>query len=314
VIALALFLTTAAPVAPASTLHIELTWEAPASCPMSDDIERDVRRILGEGVVPSKLGAIVARASLSETPDGGFSLVLRTQAANQQRERAVRVDGCEPARELVAFLLAMLIDPNVRPHGSEASSGSEPPPSPAAPLPHEGSTRHESQLGPRLATSFSGAAEVGTLPYASLGAELRIGLHSPGWALEARGAAFWPRDAESRTEPGAGGKFWLREAGVLACGKSATRPSFVACVGPSLLVMQGRAFGVTDADQASAVWVAASAEAATLFPFSSVLAVRAMVGADASVRRPTFAIRGVGSIHRPSFIAARGALGLQVRF
>jgi hypothetical protein len=313
VIALTLLLTTAAPAAPISTFHIDLTWEAPASCPKSDDIERDVRRILGDAVMPSKLGAIAARASLNETPDGGFALVLRTKAANQQRERAVRVDGCEPARELVAFLLAMLIDPNARPRGSEASPGSEPP-SPAAPPRHEGSTRHGSKVAPRLVTSFLGTAEVGTLPYASLGAELRIGLHLPSWALEARGAAFWPRDAESQTEPGAGGRFWLREAGVLACGMSATKPSFVACVGPSLLAMQGRAFGVSDVEQASALWVAASVEGAALFPFSSVFALRAMVGADVSVRQPTFAIRGVGPIHRPSFIAARGALGLEVRF
>lgn len=311
-IALALLLTTGAMAAPASTFHIDLTWEAPASCPKSDDIERDVRRILGDAVMPSKLGAIVARASLSETPDGGFALVLRTKAANQQRERVVRVDGCEPARELVAFLLAMLIDPNARPRGSEAPQGSAPPP--VAPAPHERSTRHESKLVPQLVTSFSGTAEVGALPYASVGAELRIGLRLPRWALEARGAAFWPRDAKSLTEPGAGGRFWLQEAGVVACGMTATKPSFVACVGPSLFAMQGRAFGVSDVEQASALWLAASAEGAALFPFSAALALRAVIGADVSVRRPTFAIRGVGSIHRPSLIAARGALGLEVRF
>ena len=106
----------------------------------------------------------------------------------------------------------------------------------------------------------------------------------------------------------------MREAGVVACAMTATKPSFVACVGPSLFAMQGRAFGVSDVEQASAVWLAASAEGAALFPFSSVFALRAVIGADVSVRRPTFAIRGVGSIHRPSLIAARGVLGLEVRF
>jgi hypothetical protein len=313
VIALALLLTTAAATAPASTLHIDLTWEAPASCPVSDDIERDVRRILGETSMPSNLRSIAARASLSENPDGSFELVLRTSAASQERERSVRVDGCEPARELVAFLLAMLIDPNARPRGSDASK-SPVRPAAAAPPSDEEPRPHESKVAPRLVASFLGTGDLGTLPAVSPGAELRIGLLLPGWSLEARGAAFWPRDAESPTVRGAGGEFRLLEAGVLGCRVSATKPSFAACAGPSLLAMRGRAFGVSDAAQASAVWAAASAEGAALLPLSRVLALRAMVGALVSVNRPTFAIHGVGAVHRPSFISARGALGLQVRF
>jgi hypothetical protein len=314
VIALALLLTTAAAAAPTSTPHIDLSWEAPGTCPKSDDIERDVRRILGDATMPSNLRSIAAQATLSENPDGSFELVLRTRAASQERERSVRVDGCESARALVAFLLAMLVDPNARPRNSEPAKDAEAPRAPPLPREEPRQQPHEQGHGLRAVTSLLGAADIGTLPYASPGAELRIGLWMPSWLLEARAVAFWPRDAASRTVAGAGGEFRLLEAGVLGCRVSATKPSFAACAGPALLTMRGRAFGVTDAEQASAVWVAASAEGAALFPVSSVFALRAMVGALVSIQRPTFAIRGLGSVHRPGLIAARMGLGLQVRF
>jgi hypothetical protein len=100
----------AATAAPGS-LPIELGWEAPPSCPPSDDIERDVRRLLGDAPIPDTLPTIVARVSVRENPDGTFEVRVRTTSGGEERERELRTETCDEARHLVAFLLAFLVDP-----------------------------------------------------------------------------------------------------------------------------------------------------------------------------------------------------------
>src|SRR5262245_17791559 len=71
----------------ARPLPIDLDWEAPASCPASDDIERDVRQLLGDGAIPDAVPPIVAKVSLRQGPDGSFEVRVRTTSGADVRER-----------------------------------------------------------------------------------------------------------------------------------------------------------------------------------------------------------------------------------
>ncbi len=305
---------------PASALPIELGWDAPASCPPSDDIERDVRRLLGDAPLPDEVPPIVANVSVHQSPDGSFDVRVRTTSGGQERERELRVETCDEARRLVAFLLAFLVDPRVSegpheesplPKSAASASTAPPPPKPPKPPPQPAPER-----SPRWAASVLVSADLGMLPSASLGGELRGGLLFPNWSLEARATAWLPRRAESPDVAGAGGEFTMFDAGLLGCLRSSGReaPTLQVCAGPVLLWLQGEAYGVAEPGQDEALFFGASGEAALLVALSSRTSLRMGLGALVPFSRPTFAIHDVGPIHRPSAAAARGSLGFEVNF
>jgi hypothetical protein len=304
------------------SLRIELGWEAPPSCPPSDDIERDVRRLLGDAPIPDTLPTIVARVSVRENLNGTFEVRVRTTSGGEERERELRTETCEEARHLVAFLLAFLVDPH-----AQERAGSDAPPTektttpatraPAAPeRPRAPSRPARTERYPRWVATVLVGAELGVLPSVSLGGELRAGLLFSGWSLEGRAAAWLPRRAESSSLAGAGGEFTLLDAGILGCLRSAPweAPSIQLCAGPVLLSLRGEGYGVQTPAHDEALFAGAAAEGALLIAISPHLSLRPALGALVPFDRPTFAIRAVGPIHRPSAAAARASLGFEVKF
>jgi hypothetical protein len=319
-------LTVAVAAAPSGSLPIDLEWEGPASCPRSEDIERDVRRFLGDTAVPETLPPIAARVSVRQNADGRFAVRMLTTSGGETRERALQTETCDGARDLVAFLLALLIDPRARapsptPAAVEPPAAREPPPAgtaPAAAPERAPAARRspEDERAVRWLVGLSGSAEFGVLPAGSVGGEVRAGVLFSGWSIEGRGAAWLPRHAESPSVAGAGGEFTLFEAGILGCFRGApwSGPSVQGCGGPALLSLQGVGYGVQTPGRDGALFAAAVAEAALLVAISPQLSLRPALGALVPFRRPTFAIHEVGTIHRPSAAAARVSIGFEVRF
>lgn len=308
--------------APVGSLPIELDWQAPASCPESDDVERDVRRLLGDAPIPENVSPIVAKVSVRQSGESSFDVRIRTTSGGDERERDLRVETCDEARHLVAFLLAFLIDPNASEH-----SRTEPPPNqpavvPVLPAPvhrePEPSKARRARNGrsPRWALDVLVGADLGTLPSASLGGELRGGVLFPGWSVEARAAAWLPRREESPKVPGAGGEFTLLDAGLLGCLRQAPweAVSIQVCAGSALLALRGEGYGVETSTEDTAVFAGATGEGALFVGLAARTSLRLGLGALVPFRRPAFAIHGVGEIHRPSAVSGRAALGFEVTF
>jgi hypothetical protein len=301
-------------------LPIDVGWEGPASCPRSDDIDRDVRRFLGDIKLPETLPPIAARVSVQESSDGRFEVRMLTTSGGETRERALRTETCDEARDLVAFLLALLIDPRAR-EPSAVAAVTKPPPAEKPPP----ATREQAkapQQPPkdesthRFLAALAGTAEYGTLPSGSVGGELRMGVLFSIWSLEGRGAAWLPRHAESPDVPGAGGELSLFEAGILGCVRGAPLggPALHGCAGGAVLSMKGEGDGVREPGSDSAVFAALHAEVGLLIAISEKVSLRPALGALVPFRRPTFAIHEVGTIHRPSAVAARASLGFEAQF
>ena len=314
-------LVSVAAAAASGSLPIELGWEAPPSCPASDDIERDVRRLLGDAPIPDTLPTIVARVSVRENPDGTFEVRVRTTSGGEERERELRTETCDEARHLVAFLLAFLVDPRAHersPPSAPATENASAPTTraPAAPERRAPSRPARTERYPRGVATLLVGAEVGVLPSVSLGGELRAGLLFSGWSLEGRAAAWLPRRAESSSLAGAGGEFTLLDAGILGCLRSAPweAPSIQLCAGPVLLSLRGEGYGVQTTARDDALFAGAAAEGALLIAISPHLSLRPALGALVPFHRPTFAIQAVGPIHRPNAAAARASLGFEVKF
>jgi hypothetical protein len=71
---------------------------------------------------------------------------------------------------------------------------------------------------------------------------------------------------------------------------------------------------VTTPGREEALFAALSAELGLLIALSREFSLRPALGALVPFRRPTFAIHDVGTIHRPSAVAARASLGFEVLF
>lgn len=315
-----LFTTVVAAAAPSGALPIDLGWEGPASCPPSEDIDRDVRRILGDTTLPEALPPIAAKVSVRENTDGRFEVRMVTTSSGETRERALHTETCDEARELVAFLLALLIDPNARAPSPAPATSETLPPKPAPPAPVEPAPVSRkspaAERADRWVLGLSGSAEYGTLPGGSLGGEVRGGLLLSGWSIEARASAWVPRRAESPDVPEAGGKFSLFDAALLGClrGRPSARPAVQGCIGPGLLWLRGEGYGVTMPSSDEALIAAVAAEAALLVAVSRQVSLRPALGALVPLVRPTFAIHDVGTIHRPNAVAFRVSLGFEARF
>ncbi|HKO54147.1 MAG TPA: hypothetical protein VJV79_40845 [Polyangiaceae bacterium] len=307
----------------ASRLPIELSWEAPASCPKSSDIQRDVRQLLGDAVLPDSLPKVVALVSVRQNPDGTLQVRVRTTSGNEVRERELRLNTCDETQQVVAFLLAFLIDPRAQPQPpSEQAPPSArvvPPVPPAKVEPDPSNTARSLDrraADARWIASVLIAAETGTLPSLGFGGELRTGVVFSNWSIEARAAAWLPRSAESSSVSGAGGEFMLLDAGVLGCLRLAQwkAQSMRMCAGPLLLSLSGSAYGVQTPGADTALLAAATAEAAFVVAVSSRTSLRLGLGAVVPFRRPTFAIREADDIHRPSAAGARVAMGVELAF
>jgi len=301
---------------PSDALPIDLQWEGPASCPVSEDIQRDVRRFLGDAPLPATLPTIAVRVTVRPKDDGGFDVRIVTTTAGDTRERLLGTQTCDEARNLAALLLALLIDPR-----AQQPAPNPPPPTakpPAAPPPRAPAPRPQPEREPavRWLVGVSASAALGILPGGTVGGELRTGFLSSGWSLEGTGGAWLPRQTESPDVPGAMGRFTLFDAGLLGCFRGALGESvsLQACAGPILLVMHGEGSGVRDPGQDDALFVSVSAEGAVLIAISRRLSLRPGLGALVPLRRPTFAIHDVGTIHRPSAVIARAFLGLEAQF
>ena len=158
--------------------------------------------------------------------------------------------------------------------------------------------------------------DLGMLPSASVGGELRAGVLFSGWSIEARAAAWLPRPAESSSVAGAGGDFALLDAGALGCWHNEPWEALALrlCAGPLLLSLWGSGYGVEAPANDHAFFGAAAAEATFLVAIAPRTSLRLGVAGLVPFRRPTFAIHEVGQIHRPSAVGGRASLGFEVVF
>src|SRR5690348_13371307 len=121
----------AARAAEPATAALDLTWSAPAECPMRDDVMREVERILGGGA-PRRARA---RADVMKLGAERWQVRLVTEVDGAAGERAIEASTCEQLASATALILAWVLDPS-RAHDGEtpAAPPSRPAAAPAEPV------------------------------------------------------------------------------------------------------------------------------------------------------------------------------------
>ncbi|MEM6296150.1 MAG: hypothetical protein AAGA54_33065 [Myxococcota bacterium] len=157
-----------------------------------------------------------------------------------------------------------------------------------------------------------GFGTFGVTPGLGGGGGLSLGLGGEHWRADALGSIAVP----TRSRPGPGIEAWAWTVGARGCGTWAVRRrvEVAGCGGAEVGRMLGDGTaGLSSVREHVDTWVALSAGAAVRVFVARGLS--AVAGADAvfSVYRPGFAVRNLGTVHRPAIVAPRMTLGLEVR-
>ncbi|HET6149778.1 MAG TPA: hypothetical protein VFH68_19725, partial [Polyangia bacterium] len=246
-----------------------------------------------------------------------------TTAARKTRE--LRAASCAELAEAAATAIALTVrslegdgegdrDRKTR----SAPSRSAPPltvaptrPSPAPPAIVSRVTSPPEHLRAALAVGAMGDA--GSLPGVGAGLEMSGWVQLRGVRLATSGAVLAPR--EKRLSDGSGGNFQLAFGAIDVCApRELGRSTFLLCGGFELGYLWATGIGVNRPRQGGAVWDAARAELGLSVSIGPSMAMVMRGGASVPLSRPDFALGGAIPVHRPSSVAGRAGVDVELAF
>jgi len=313
----------------ASAQPLDLAWTAPPECPQAAAAEARVLRLVGTDAV----GSVAASVSLRQRGENRWSATLELGGATRELEG----ESCDSVADAAIVILAMAIDPE-----AAASSQSvavavpvpvpEPPTAPVAaapeppsprPAPAAGANANQRSPGDTVdvapvslptaelapwGASLRGLGEWGMLPAPSVGGAVAVHAAWGGGNLaELSALALLPRDevVEGGTS---GGEFSWFALQLTACRRLA-RPAFV-CGGFEAGRLSGTGFGTREVRTQHTFWAAPGLELRFAPALGGSLALEASAGLFIALRKPEFALDGVGVVHQPGPVSGRVELGI----
>lgn len=266
-----------------------ISWRAPVGC----SNESEIRGAIEARVKPPRGEPPYAIATV--TTDGDevvAAILLHTKTGLEQRE--VRGASCDALADAVAWVIAMAWLPREAPVPIVVPPQMvlESPEPPAAPWLH-----------PRASVRMMG--DVGTLPGGDVGVGFAAGAGiGDDWELEAAGTWWGTRFASAGGDVGA-------DVGLLAAsGRLCWR---FACIGGEVGRMTGRAVELMDGRDASLTWAAVTAGGRWRFPLRDQVDVVVDAGIAVAVDRPIFELMDGTEAFRPTPVAARLGVALEIR-
>jgi hypothetical protein len=319
---------------------LRLSWRAPAECPSADAVRgAALRNARGARGAPLEADAVVERGER-------WTVTLRTRRGASIGERRLDAASCAALADATAVILALALvppgeavadpmpspaaAPPAPPDANAEPSAARPPvetpaPAPAsaragAARPTEDRSREADRTAraadarPSLAIGAWGASDALTLPAVAVGGGGSIAWTPRRFRLEA-GAAAWTAQSGTVADSPAGARFAMTTASASACLSVIGGAIDVApCAGTSATFVSARGFGATNNYEASARWMSADGGILARLPLASWISVRARVDALVPLARPTFAVEGEGTVHRPPPLGVRAALGAEITF
>lgn len=222
-----------------------------------------------------------------------------------------RFDGatCDEVLDAAALVLALALDLS----GGTAPPAAEPrpaPPTPAEPDPVRVSRRvAPSRSDVEVRVRAGGLADAGTLPVAAYAATTSASIWRRGSGLEISFAVFHPAAASVPSNPGEVAPVGLWTIGMRACRQAWP---IVLCAGGEAGRMAADAGALAEGESAGALWSAGSASGWIGRRIGGPARVYGGVEGLATLTRPRFILDDDTSLHRPSPVAVRVLVGLEL--
>jgi hypothetical protein len=274
-----------------SARTFELSWQAPPSCPTSQDIEREIVRLIGS--TSQNRATVRAFADVTKS-DADWRVRIRIQDADRVSERSFDGPNCRAVGKVASLIIALAIEPN-------AGAAAEPvaPPPRERPEPQRPATRPEpAEPALRGFVAAGALAEVHLLPRAAFGLEIGTGLRLPALSIELRGGAVIPQptDVPSRD---AGGRFSHFNVGLRVCARIVPRaPELFGCAAGALDILHADGYGVTAPGSATALLGTAALGPRLDLPLADSLRLSLSVEAAHTFSEANFRLDNVGNVHR----------------
>jgi len=287
-----------------------VAWQAPSECPD----ESALSRYVDQTVADAGQGPLSVRASgsVSKSADGRYvaSLELDTGGA-QPSVRSLDGRDCEAVSQAAALLIALAVRARVAP-----APPAPPPVPPPAPPPVELPPPPPPPPGaPRLFLSLAPVVDVGSLPSASPGLGVGVGVRAAGVRAELGAAYFTPHSASVAGSPEKGAELSLVTFGARACLPWGTGAwQLGPCLGAGGSRMHGEGFGAREPRSGTAWGLELTAAGLASWEISSTISLGLSAGAALPLARPEFVIDDAGSVHRRDSLSGRFALSLDIYF
>lgn len=298
---------------------VSLAWNAPAGCPTGDAMLAQVNGILGG---PTEHRAS-ARADVTQVGPQHWSVHLATDVDGAQGERTLEADTCESLAKATALILAWTVDPiKARAAALAASPAPAPPPAreqPAAPPP-------SSPIELAALVGVSGMGDIGTLPSVGGGVELTLGALVGPLRLELSGAYWGPQDIVKTAPNGdaVGAQIQILDGALRGCFRWRLHPRFELdpCAGAALVHASttGHSTATTFVStNGSGDWTTFHGDLLGAWRLLGPLALRATVGVEAPLARPSFVVTIQQAsqevpLHQANAVGGTATLGVEAHF
>ena len=303
-------------------LPLELTWDAPESCPNTESIRQRVEQILRGP--PSSSATVVARGKVETSSDGRFHLALTIRSGDLEETRALDAATCSALAEAAGVLIALAIDPS----RTETSDAPVEPPVPSVPSSPsskraEPPPRREDHHAvsapiepppPRVAIGVGAAFASGTLPDSGGGVLASGALRVRRFRAGLFGTYFFPQSASF--DRGAGATFGMFELGAFG---GYLFPVGPVAFGPSAELeatfVAAKGFGIREPRVTSTWWPTVVLGGRVEGRLARNLGLFTTGDMLLPIGAPTFTLATAGAgvkLHQPSLPALRVCLGIEI--
>ncbi len=244
----------------------------------------------------------------------GYLAELEFERGDEEGERTLRGARCDDVTGAATLVIAMVIDP------SAAERVPEPkPPAPAPELkaeperdPNEATTPLRFSLGIAL------LGDLGSLPYATLGAGLSLGVHVSRVRFELGALALLPQHADVGPTAASSTLVSLYGGELRACFAAIESLSGVlaleGCASAELGASSAESQGISNGTRSSALWSAGFLGLGARQASEAGLQLGALAEIGAPILRPVYEIDGFGPVFRATPVLARLSLSARWLF
>jgi hypothetical protein len=255
--------------------------------------------------------------------------VTKEPQGGDPSERALVAANCSKLVELLAVAISLAVGEAT---ADPAPSEREPiapalPVAAAAPtrtgleLPEPARVVTEGERGPEPAAVALMVADLGSLPSLALGAALGVQLAWSRLQLMALGTFYTDQRAQIEGTGGSavGGELSLAFGSLLACAALLSTPGSgvvpLLCGGLDAGRLAGVGRGVQEVRHGALLWVGPRLDAGLGWRLPHTpLRLEGLLGAAFPLNREPFFLDDIGTVHRPSRVAGRASLGLNLIF
>jgi hypothetical protein len=271
----------------------ELSWQAPPTCPTSQEVEREIARLIGDA--SRNRASVRAQAEVTRRDDD-WRVQIRIQDGEHVSERSFEGATCRAVTKVASLIIALTIEPN-----AGTTPETAPPPPRERPEPPQGPSARAAQPAEPPLRAFVAAgpvAELRVLPRIGFGFEIGLGMRLPSLSVELRGGALLPQPTDLPSSA-AGGRFSLISAGLRVCARVVPRaPEIFGCAAGFLDRVQAEGYGVTVPGSATALLGTAALGPRVDLPLGEGLRISLAAEATHTFSEANFRLDNVGNVHR----------------